>query len=283
MPVEIAPLSQDNVDDALTLLDAVVPQRPSLRTALLADSGQGFVITEAGRAVLAVGATTVLGDAPATWVRIGSVRPRDTRRWLEASPLASSTLCQSPYPIEFTIADWENGAAAYLATLGLRFSGRCLYMTGRERHELPGADLVPPSRAVIRACFEIDRAAERKNQELRSSEPEEEIDENVAFDEFSRAAARFIARDDFFAFRVDGELSGYLLLDENAIDTAVVRVDRQRRGIGSLIVRFACATLERRGHDVVSLLTSDTNLDAIRLYERHGFRIHCATRWFRPF
>jgi ribosomal protein S18 acetylase RimI-like enzyme len=40
--------------------------------------------------------------------------------------------------------------------------------------------------------------------------------------------------------------------------------------------------LQRRGHDVVSLLTSDQNLEAVRLYERHGFRMHCINRWFVP-
>jgi ribosomal protein S18 acetylase RimI-like enzyme len=73
------------------------------------------------------------------------------------------------------------------------------------------------------------------------------------------------------------------LLDENTIDTVVVSPDLQRRGVGSTIVRFACATLQRRGHEVVSLLTSDRNLDAVRLYERHGFRMHCApARRCRP-
>jgi ribosomal protein S18 acetylase RimI-like enzyme len=62
----------------------------------------------------------------------------------------------------------------------------------------------------------------------------------------------------------------------------VVRPDLQRRGVGSTIVRFACATLQRRGHQVVSLLTSDKNLEAVRLYERHGFRMHCINRWFVP-
>jgi hypothetical protein len=39
--------------------------------------------------------------------------------------------------------------------------------------------------------------------------------------------------------------------------------------------------LQRRGHDeLVSLLTSDKNLDAVRLYERQGFRMHCINRWF---
>ena len=49
---------------------------------------------------------------------------------------------------------------------------------------------------------------------------------------------------------------------EHTIDASIhrdhaVSPDLQRRGVGSMIVRFACATLQRRGHHVVSLLTSD--------------------------
>jgi ribosomal protein S18 acetylase RimI-like enzyme len=283
-PIQIAVLSERNIDSAVALLCTVVPPRPSLRAALLGREGQGFVVTEAGRPVLAVGMTSVDGETPATWVRIASVRPRDTRRWLEALPLASSALCKSSSPIECTVADWESGAADHLATLGLGLSGRAIYMTSRERHELPQVELASPSDEVIRACFEIDRAAEHKNQELRSSEAEAEAegDEDQSYRQFARAIRRFLESDDFFVFRIGSTLSGYLLLDENAIDTVVVRPNLQRRGIGSMIVRFACATLRQRGHDIVSLLTADTNIDAVRLYERHGFRLHSVTRWFRP-
>jgi ribosomal protein S18 acetylase RimI-like enzyme len=197
-------------------------------------------------------------------------------------PLSSSALCRSA-PVECTIADWEAGAAAHLVSLGLRVAGRTLYMISRERHDLPRVDVVPPSAAVIRACFALDRAAERHSQELRSSEPAPCVDEEEAFRAFERVAARFVTRDDFFAFRVDGSVCGYLQLDENAIDSLAVHPDKQRRGVGSMIVRFACAVLERRGYDLVSLLTADTNLEAVRLYERHGFRMHGISRWLvRP-
>ena len=280
--IETARISGDNIDAALALLETVVPPRPSLRRAIETE-GEGFVVTEAGRAMLAVAATAVSGDPPITWLRIASALPRHTRRWLEALPLASTTLCRSPDPVECTIADWEDGAAAHLETLGLRFSGRTFYMTSHDRHEPPRVDLAPPTKAVIRACFDIECAAERQYHELRSSGPEPGPDDEEAFQRFQRTAERFIARGDLFAFRIDGAVAGYLLLDENTIDTVVVTPDLHRRGVGSAIVRFACATLQRRGHELVSLLTSDKNLEAVRLYERHGFRMHCINRWFvRP-
>jgi ribosomal protein S18 acetylase RimI-like enzyme len=278
--IEVAPLAGHNIDDALALLHTVVPPRPSLRQALLAEGGGGFVATQAGQPVLAVAATTQRGDATTTWVRIAGARPRDTRRWLEAVPLASSPLCRSPYPVECTIADWEHGAAAHLVTLGLRRGGRTCYMTSRERHELPQVELAPVTEAVVRACFELDRAAELHHLELRSSDPEPSVDEVEAYREFAAMAASFAMRGDLFAFRVDGAVRAYLLLDDNAIDSIAVSPEVQRRGIGSMIVRFACATLERRGHDLVSLLTVTTNLEAIRLYERHGFRMHSINQWF---
>ena len=286
---ETAPISGDNLDAALALLETVVPPRPSLRRALVTagagageDKAEGFLVTEAGRAVLAVAASAVGSDPPTTWVRIASALPRHTRRWLEAVPLASSALLRSSGPMECTIADWDDGAAAHLETLGLRFSGRTFYMTSRERHEQPPVDLVPASEEVIRACFELECAAERQYHERRSAEPPPASDNDEAFGRFQRTAERFVARGDLFAFGDAAAITGYLLLDENAIDTVVVRPDLQRRGVGSTIVRFACATLQRRGHALVSLLTSDRNLEAVRLYERHGFRMHCINRWFVP-
>jgi ribosomal protein S18 acetylase RimI-like enzyme len=155
-------------------------------------------------------------------------------------------------------------------------------MTSHARHELPSVDLAPTSEAVIRACFDIDQAADHRYHELRSSDPPPGGDADEAFRKFQRELARFVERGDLFAFKIDGAIAGYLLLDENTIDSVAVRPDLQRRGIGSTIVRFACATLQHRGHDVVSLLTSDTNLEAVRLYERHAFRMHCINRWFVP-
>jgi hypothetical protein len=109
--IETARISGDNTDAARALLETVVPPRPSLRQAFAVegtDRSEGFVVTEAGRAVLAVAATAVDGDPPITWIRIASALPRRTRRWLEALPLAASALCRSPDPVECTIADWAN-------------------------------------------------------------------------------------------------------------------------------------------------------------------------------
>src|SRR4051812_47749218 len=108
-PIETARISVANIDAALALLHTVVPPRPSLRRALEAEGGEGFVVEDAGGVVLAVAATVTDGAAPLTWVRIASARPRDTRRWLEALPLSSSAWCRSPYPVECTIADWDRG------------------------------------------------------------------------------------------------------------------------------------------------------------------------------
>jgi ribosomal protein S18 acetylase RimI-like enzyme len=275
--LEVAAICGGNLDEALALLHTVVPPRPSLRDGLLAPGGGGFVVREAGRPVLAVGATTVPGDAPLTWIRVASARPRDTQRWLEAVPLAAPSLCGSPHAVECTVAAWDHGATERLVAQGLRAAGRTCYMASRERHALPDADLVPPSDAVIEACGAIDRAVELRSDELRSSEPAPTSHDPGAFVE---TAARFAERGDLFAFRIDGEVRAYLLLDDNTIDTLAVSPEVQGRGIGSMIVRFACATLQRRGHELVSLLTGLSNIEAIRLYERHGFRMHCINQWF---
>lgn len=283
--MQIARIANENVDAALELLGKVVPPRPSLRAALLQPRSESYLVYEAGLASLAVGVTTSsVGVDVATLVRIASARPRDTRRWLEGLPPSFGALFGAPSGVECTILAWDSGAAAYLSDLGLCLEGQTFYMTTRERHPMPEVDVAAVSRESVHACFVLDRAAMRQEAEVRSDAPlasaptEEEEADGLRM--FERAIEPFARRGDLFAFRVGGVIVGYVLLDENAIDTVVVGPDLQRRGFGSTLVRFACATLNRRAHDEISLLTAGTNLEAVRLYERMGFRMHSFNRWF---
>ncbi len=283
--MHIARVSNDNVDAALGLLGKVVPRRPSLRAALLDPQGESYLVYEVDLPSLAVGVTAAPEGADvATLVRIASARPRDTRRWLEALPPSFEAHWSARGGVECTTVAWDSGAAEYLGALGLGSDGETFYMTTRERHPMAEVDVAPVSDQAVRACFALDRAAMRQEAEVRSDAPlapeataEEEAD---ALRAFERATAPFVRRGDLFACRLGGRIAGYVLLDENAIDTVVVGPDLQRRGFGSTLVQFACATLNRRGHDEISLLTAGTNLEAVRLYERMGFRMHSFNRWF---
>lgn len=280
--MQIDPISCLNVDDALSLLQTVVPPRPSLRAALLAEGASGYLLVKDGHPALAVASTREgSGERASTLVRIASREARSTHRWLGALDGRTRALFHPPGPLECTFHAWETGALAHLLSVGLRDrGGRTIYMTSQQRHGLPHVDRAPVDDRTARACFEIDRAATRDDDarfSARTTSPPSDAED--AFADFERSLADFVARDDLFVFRVGGVAGAYLLLQENAIDTLVVHPDLQRRGLGSTLVRFACATLAARGHRTVSLLTSDTNVRAVRLYERHGFLLHSVNRW----
>jgi ribosomal-protein-alanine N-acetyltransferase len=60
--------------------------------------------------------------------------------------------------------------------------------------------------------------------------------------------------------------------DESCVQTIGVRPDHQGRGIGTALLRALLDEAERRGTPAVLLEVRADNLDAQRLYERHGFR-----------
>jgi ribosomal protein S18 acetylase RimI-like enzyme len=55
------------------------------------------------------------------------------------------------------------------------------------------------------------------------------------------------------------------------IHDLVVSFQARRRGIGSAILERACEELVSRGAEAVRLNVMDGNLEALALYERHGF------------
>ena len=52
-----------------------------------------------------------------------------------------------------------------------------------------------------------------------------------------------------------------------------VSADRRRRGIGGRLVDVVASAARRRGAGELWLVTTNDNLDALRLYQRHGFRL----------
>jgi len=76
---------------------------------------------------------------------------------------------------------------------------------------------------------------------------------------------------------VDGGIVGYAGLcayrsGEAYVQTIGVDADRRRGGIGTLLLTDLLDDARRRGCAQVDLEVRDGNDDAIRLYERHGFR-----------
>lgn len=74
----------------------------------------------------------------------------------------------------------------------------------------------------------------------------------------------------------DGMVAGYicptLVLDEGEILDVAVRLDCRGKGVGAALVRRAIDDLAARGARVVCLEVRVSNLPAVALYQRLGFR-----------
>jgi GNAT superfamily N-acetyltransferase len=85
-----------------------------------------------------------------------------------------------------------------------------------------------------------------------------------------------------FLARTDGEVVGMVSLLFTVstaagaaacwLEDMIVRPDRRRKGLGSRLLRHALEYAKANGFVRVTLLTDQVNAEAIRFYERHGFR-----------
>jgi ribosomal protein S18 acetylase RimI-like enzyme len=64
-------------------------------------------------------------------------------------------------------------------------------------------------------------------------------------------------------------------LDDGATELLVLAVARRHkgRGLGGRLVEAVAERASARGSRLVWLVTTNDNLDALRLYQRHGFRL----------
>ena len=78
----------------------------------------------------------------------------------------------------------------------------------------------------------------------------------------------------FGAWRHD-RLLGLATYDAATAELAALAVDGDHRnqGIGGRLLETAVGAMRERGMAAAWLLTTNDNLDALRLYQRHGFRI----------
>ncbi len=74
----------------------------------------------------------------------------------------------------------------------------------------------------------------------------------------------------------DGELIGYAVLmmaaDEAHLLNLSIAAACQRQGYGSLLLRRLCEGARESGARLMFLEVRPSNIPALRLYERHGFR-----------
>jgi ribosomal-protein-alanine N-acetyltransferase len=85
---------------------------------------------------------------------------------------------------------------------------------------------------------------------------------------------------------VEGRVVGYgsvwLLIDEAHITTVAVDPSRQRHGIGTRMVRDLLNQSKSKGMECSTLEVRAGNQNAIRLYERFGFRREAVRKRYYP-
>jgi crotonobetainyl-CoA:carnitine CoA-transferase CaiB-like acyl-CoA transferase len=115
---------------------------------------------------------------------------------------------------------------------------------------------------------------------IRALEPGDEtaVDALMSSDLGGRNQARLGAVHDVAALPGYGAWDGHRLVgvatcNNDELAALVVGGAHRGRGIGGLLVEAVVEKLTDDGHEEVWLVTTNDNLDAIRLYQRHGFRI----------
>jgi GNAT superfamily N-acetyltransferase len=79
----------------------------------------------------------------------------------------------------------------------------------------------------------------------------------------------------FLAQQVTGSLAGLLtyVVTDGALEIITLNAVRRQAGTGTALVDHAVAEARRRGCLQVTLSTTNDNLDALRFYQRRGFRL----------
>jgi ribosomal protein S18 acetylase RimI-like enzyme len=119
--------------------------------------------------------------------------------------------------------------------------------------------------------IEIRPASEVDPEELRQHVLEAWHAESVvAHDE-----VMYPARHRGFVALRDGQIVGHVTYRGQGERCEIVSIDAQPKhaGIGSLLMDAAVAAARAEGYQAVWLTTTNDNLDAIRFYQRRGFRI----------
>jgi GNAT superfamily N-acetyltransferase len=92
----------------------------------------------------------------------------------------------------------------------------------------------------------------------------------VAHDE-----AMYPARLPGFVALSDGEIVGHISYRAQGERCEITSIDAtpQHAGIGTMLLNAVIATARKAGHRTLWLATTNDNMDAIRFYQRRGFRL----------
>jgi ribosomal protein S18 acetylase RimI-like enzyme len=78
----------------------------------------------------------------------------------------------------------------------------------------------------------------------------------------------------------DGRLVGHASyrVADNVCELVSLAADPPGRGVGGRLLEAVCSAARAAGCATVRLTTTNDNLDALRLYQRHGFRLRTLRR-----
>ncbi len=95
------------------------------------------------------------------------------------------------------------------------------------------------------------------------------IPDSYWLENYDNVKNNYLPNSDTYVYEEDGEIKGFVSLIENIfIGGLFIRVDSQRKGIGSKIIDFLKAD-----HDKLQLAVYDRNVRAMNFYLKSGFKI----------
>lgn len=95
------------------------------------------------------------------------------------------------------------------------------------------------------------------------------ISDEYWLENYDNVKNNYLPDSDTYVYEEDGEIKGFVSLIENIfIGGLFLKIDSQRKGIGSKIIDFLKAE-----HDKLQLAVYDKNIRAMNFYVKSGFKI----------
>ena len=96
-----------------------------------------------------------------------------------------------------------------------------------------------------------------------------------SFEVVSRGRVHHAGRLPAFVAECDGERLGLLTyrLEEGACEVVTLNSLRERRGVGTALLKAVCDTAKKVGCKRVWLVTTNDNVEALRFYQKRGFHL----------
>jgi ribosomal protein S18 acetylase RimI-like enzyme len=187
---------------------------------------------------------------------------------------------------------WEELAVQPLLGFGFKSASRTLFMQNTKpflsEARTGNLKLKQFDKSDARKYYRIDVEASKKIQSrskwwLESHRGERGIfsapDDEDEVSAFSAALERF-GKENFIGLYEGSSPIGYMLLKEDRIDTIALHEEFQGKGLGSQLLSLGTDIICKRGADKIACLTSEVNIESIRFFEGHGFKITHFTRWY---